>query len=60
MFGVLGFLPGYVIASILKAFGMLRIAPEIEIMGLDISAYTTDVNDEQAIIDAEREFVNKL
>jgi ammonia channel protein AmtB len=60
MFGVLGFLPGYIIASILKAFGMLRIAPEIEIMGLDISAYTTDVNDEQAIIDAEREFVNKL
>jgi hypothetical protein len=39
---------------------MLRIAPEIEIMGLDISAYTTDVNDEQAIIDAEHEFVNKL
>ena len=26
MFGVLGFLPGYVIASILKYFDMLRIA----------------------------------
>ena len=60
MFGVLGFLPGYVIASILKACGMLRIAPEIEIMGLDISAVTTDIHDEQAIIDAEREFVKKL
>ena len=60
MFGVLGFLPGFVIASILKKFDMLRIPPEIEIMGLDISAVTTDIHDEQAIIDAERAFVNKL
>lgn len=60
MFGLLGFLPGFIIASILKKFDMLRVPPEIEIMGLDISAHTTDVEDEQAIIEAEREFVSKL
>ena len=60
MFGVLGFLPGFIIATILKKLGMLRIKPEIEIMGLDISAVTTDIHDEQAIINAEREFVSKL
>ena len=60
MFGVLGFLPGFIIATILKKLGMLRVAPEIEIMGLDISAITVDVHDEQAIIDAERDFVRKL
>ena len=58
MFGLLGFLPGFIFASILKSFGMLRVPPEIEIMGLDISAHTSDVNDEAAIIEAEREWVN--
>jgi ammonia channel protein AmtB len=58
MFGVLGFLPGFTIASILKKLDMLRIPPEVEIMGMDISAVTTDVAGEQAIIDAERQYVN--
>jgi ammonia channel protein AmtB len=58
MFGLLGFLPGFIFASILKSFGMLRVPPEIEIMGLDISAHTSDVNDEAAIIEAEREWIN--
>ncbi len=35
MFGVLGFLPGYLVAKALAAFGLLRIPREIEIMGLD-------------------------
>ncbi|MEE8366121.1 MAG: ammonium transporter [Gammaproteobacteria bacterium] len=58
MFGVLGFLPGFTIASILKKLDMLRIPPEVEIMGMDISAITAEVEDEQAIIDAERQYVN--
>jgi ammonia channel protein AmtB len=57
MCGVLGFIPGFVIAKILKGFNMLRIPPEIEITGLDISFVETDRADEQAIIDAELEYV---
>lgn len=35
MFGVLGFLPGFLVAKALHSFGLLRIPREIEIMGLD-------------------------
>ena len=58
MFGLLGFLPGFVFASLLKKFDMLRVPPEVEILGLDISARVSEINDEQAIIDAEREYLN--
>lgn len=34
MFVVLGFIPGFVFASILKAMGILRVPPAIEIVGL--------------------------
>jgi len=37
MFGVLGFLPGFVVAKILSAFGVLRVPREIEILGLDFA-----------------------
>jgi ammonia channel protein AmtB len=57
MFGVLGFLPGFVIASILKKFGMLRVPPEIEIMGLDMGAHAASVNAEEEIIEAERQYL---
>ena len=60
MCGVLGFIPGFVISKILKGFGMLRIPPEIEITGLDISFVASDNADEQSIIDAELEYVNKM
>ena len=36
MFGVLGFLPGYVGAKILNAFGVLRVPKAIEVAGLDL------------------------
>ena len=35
MFGVLGFLPGWIAARILAAFGLLRIPKEVELLGLD-------------------------
>jgi len=60
MFGVLGFLPGFTIASILKKFGMLRVPPEIEIMGLDMGAHSISVDEEQAIIEAERQYLANL
>jgi ammonium transporter, Amt family len=37
MFGVLGFLPGFVVAKILNGFGLLRIPREIELLGLDFA-----------------------
>ena len=38
MFGVLGFLPGWVAAKILSALGILRIPKEVELLGLDFSS----------------------
>ena len=35
MFWVLGFIPAWVLAKILKAFDLLRIPREVEILGLD-------------------------
>jgi ammonia channel protein AmtB len=35
MWGVLGFLPAYVVSKILKSFGLLRVPMRIELMGLD-------------------------
>jgi ammonia channel protein AmtB len=35
MFGVLGFLPGYVVSKILNGMGMLRIPAKVELEGLD-------------------------
>jgi hypothetical protein len=35
MFGVLGFLPGFLVAKLLSVLGLLRIPREIEMMGLD-------------------------
>jgi ammonia channel protein AmtB len=37
MFVVLGFIPAYVVSLILKSFGVLRIPPAVELVGLDIS-----------------------
>ncbi|MGV6847434.1 MAG: ammonium transporter [Marinibacterium sp.] len=37
VFILLGFVPGYVISLILKAFGLLRVSKEAEIAGLDVA-----------------------
>jgi len=60
MFGLLGFLPGWIIAKILNGMGILRIPHEIEIMGLDVAAGIGLQTEEQGIIDAEREAIAKL
>ncbi len=44
MFWVLGFIPGWIAAKVLQAFGALRIPREVEIAGLDI---TMDLNSEE-------------
>ena len=38
MFGVLGFLPGWIGAKILSALGILRIPKEVELLGLDFAS----------------------
>jgi ammonia channel protein AmtB len=49
MFGLLGFLPGYVIAKILNGMGRLRIPKEVEIAGLDFNYMEAAKADEDAV-----------
>ena len=59
MFGVLGFLPGYVVSKILNSMGMLRIPAKVEIEGLD---HHTELAYQQAIADvleAEKQIAAK-
>jgi ammonia channel protein AmtB len=53
MFGVLGFLPAWVLCAILKAAGVLRIPREIELVGLDIAEYHGRYLDEDDVRQAE-------
>ena len=57
MFGVLGFLPGYAMAAVLNAFGLLRVSRKVELEGLDFAsdeAYRVALDDvrgaEQAML----------
>jgi len=54
MFGVLGFLPGYVIALILNSVGQLRIPREVEIAGQDYLAMEAAKKDEETVASAEQ------
>ena len=49
MFGLLGFLPGYIIAKILNGMGRLRIPKEVEIAGLDFNYMEAAKADEDAL-----------
>ena len=53
MFFVLGFLPTWIIAGILKKMGMLRIPREVELAGLDYSENQAIAADGQEIVNAE-------
>ena len=53
MFFVLGFIPTYIVARILKALNVLRIPHEVELAGLDYFEEETMASDGQAIVDAE-------
>ena len=60
MFGLLGFLPGWIMAKILNACGLLRIPREVELMGLDTAIARDIAAEEQAIIDAENDAAGKV
>ena len=53
MFGVLGFLPGWIIASILNAAGKLRIPHEVELAGMDLNVMQASKSDQDAHAAAE-------
>ena len=53
MFGVLGFLPTFVLCAVLKAMGRLRIPYEVELVGLDLAHYHDRYLDEEEVRAAE-------
>ena len=53
MFGVLGFLPGWIIASILNAAGKLRIPREVELAGMDLPIMQASKSEHDAHAAAE-------
>lgn len=53
MFGVLGFIPAWILAKILNAMGLLRIPPRVELAGLDLSEYHGRYLDEAEVYEAE-------
>ena len=58
MFGVLGFLPGWVCAKILHGVGLLRVPKDVELLGLDIKGdeeYAQAIDDVRA---AEKALLN--
>ena len=58
MFGVLGFIPAWIVSKILDGMGLLRVPKEVELLGLDFStdeAYDNAVADVKA---AEKALLN--
>ena len=55
MFWVLGFLPAWIVAGVLKKLNMLRIPPHVELAGLDLGEYHGRYLDEADVFDAEVE-----
>ena len=49
MFGVLGFVPGWILAKILHGAGKLRIPREVELAGLDYNIMEQARKDERAV-----------
>ena len=49
MFGLLGFLPGWIIAKILNGMGRLRIPHEVELAGMDFNYMEAAKADENAV-----------
>ena len=57
MFGVLGFLPGWIVAKILAAAGMLRIPKEVELLGLDFSSNQEEKLASDEVRQAQKELI---
>ena len=55
MFGVLGFVPGWILAKILHGAGKLRIPREVELAGLDYNIMEAANKDEKAVASSNRQ-----
>jgi ammonia channel protein AmtB len=53
MFGLLGFLPAYLMSLLLKSFGILRVPEAVELVGLDIGEELAEVADAIEISEAD-------
>ena len=53
MFWVLGFLPAFVVANILKSMGKLRVPAAVELVGLDMSGVVAEELDAIEITEAD-------
>ncbi len=60
MFGVLGFIPAYIVSRILKAANLLRIPEEIELAGLDFETEDVAKADKRELKAATEEAARKL
>ena len=54
MFGVLGYVPGWILAKILHGAGKLRIPREVELAGLDYNIMEEASKDEKAVASSSR------
>ena len=54
MFGVLGFVPGWILAKILHGAGKLRIPREVELAGLDYNIMEAASKEEKTVASASR------
>ena len=54
MFGLLGFLPGWILAKILHGMGKLRIPRDVELAGLDYNIMEAASKDEKAVASSGR------
>ena len=60
MFIVLGFIPAFIVSKILKAMGILRVPPAVELVGLDMSGEVSEEADAIEVSDADIEEARKL
>ena len=60
MFGVLGFLPAFIVSKILMAMGMLRVPPAVELVGLDMSEEFAEEADAIEVSQADIEEAKRL
>ncbi|NKB76432.1 MAG: ammonium transporter [Gammaproteobacteria bacterium] len=60
MFFVLGFVPGYVLSKILNGMGLLRIPPEVEVLGLDSLTLEEYEQDERDMLEAEQDAAKSI
>ena len=53
MFGLLGFIPAFIVSLILKGMGMLRVPPAVELVGLDMSEEIAEEMDAIEVSEAD-------